>query len=47
VQEIVNLLLCGQAVSNVFDGTVDLGGGMLVKGIPGSVQVGRTLILAR
>ncbi|KAF8411637.1 hypothetical protein HHK36_004195 [Tetracentron sinense] len=39
-QEIVNLLLCGQAVPNVFDGRMDLGGGMFLKGIPTSVEVG-------
>ncbi|XP_043720436.1 ubiquitin carboxyl-terminal hydrolase MINDY-3-like [Telopea speciosissima] len=39
-QEIVNLLLCGQAVPNVFDGRMDLGGGMFLKGIPTSVDVG-------
>ncbi|XP_068663588.1 uncharacterized protein [Aristolochia californica] len=39
-QEIVNLLLCGQAVPNVFDGCMDLGGGMSLKGIPTSVEVG-------
>ncbi|XP_010912411.1 uncharacterized protein [Elaeis guineensis] len=39
-QEIVNLLLCGQAVANVFDGRMDLGGGMFLKGIPTKVEVG-------
>lgn len=39
-QEIVNLLLCGQAVSNVFDGRMDLGEGMFLKGIPSTVEVG-------
>ncbi|XP_042518099.1 ubiquitin carboxyl-terminal hydrolase MINDY-3-like [Macadamia integrifolia] len=39
-QEIVNLLLCGQAVPNVFDGRMDLGGEMFLKGIPTSVDVG-------
>ncbi|XP_068658571.1 uncharacterized protein [Aristolochia californica] len=39
-QEIVNLLLCGRAVPNVFDGCMDLGGGMSLKGIPTSVEVG-------
>ncbi|KAK9134475.1 hypothetical protein Syun_013805 [Stephania yunnanensis] len=42
-QEIVNLLLCGQAVPNVFDGNMDLGGGMFLKGIPTSVEVGQLL----
>ena len=39
-QEIVNLLLCGQAVSNVFDGRMDLEGGMSLKGISTCVEVG-------
>lgn len=39
-QEIVNLLLCGNAVPNVFDGRMDLGGGLFLKGIPTSVEVG-------
>eukprot|EP01018_Ginkgo_biloba_P011782 Gb_39285 [translate_table: standard] len=39
-QEIVNLLLCGQAVSNVFDGRMDLGDGMFLKGVPTTVEVG-------
>ncbi|KAG9444313.1 hypothetical protein H6P81_015653 [Aristolochia fimbriata] len=39
-QEIVNLLLCGRAVPNVFDGCMDLGGGMSLKGIPTNVEVG-------
>ncbi|GMI82977.1 hypothetical protein like AT1G43690 [Hibiscus trionum] len=38
-QEIVNLLLCGQAVPNVFDGRMDFGGGMFLKGIPTSVEL--------
>ncbi|KAL2649670.1 hypothetical protein R1flu_017798 [Riccia fluitans] len=44
-QEIVNLLLCGQAVPNVFDGSMDLGSGMFLKGIPGSVEVGFLTLL--
>ncbi|KAJ6821031.1 uncharacterized protein M6B38_394985 [Iris pallida] len=44
-QEIVNLLLCGQAVPNVFDGRMDLGGGMFLKGIPGNVEVGFLTLL--
>ncbi|KAE8666581.1 hypothetical protein F3Y22_tig00112496pilonHSYRG00030 [Hibiscus syriacus] len=44
-QEIVNLLLCGQAVPNVFDGRMDLGGGMFLKGIPTSVEVGFLTLL--
>ncbi|KAF9601300.1 hypothetical protein IFM89_018410 [Coptis chinensis] len=44
-QEIVNLLLCGQAVPNVFDGRMDLGGGMFLKGIPSTVEVGFLTLL--
>ncbi|PIA41102.1 hypothetical protein AQUCO_02300125v1 [Aquilegia coerulea] len=44
-QEIVNLLLCGQAVPNVFDGRMDLGGGMFLKGIPLGVEVGFLTLL--
>lgn len=44
-QEIVNLLLCGQAVANVFDGRMDLGGGMSLKGIPSNVEVGFLTLL--
>lgn len=44
-QEIVNLLLCGQAVANVFDGRMDLGGDMFLKGIPTSVDVGFLTLL--
>lgn len=44
-QEIVNLLLCGQAVPNVFDGHMDLGGGMFLKGISTSVEVGFLTLL--
>mmetsp|Transcript_34526 Transcript_34526/g.79821 ORF Transcript_34526/g.79821 Transcript_34526/m.79821 type:complete len:436 (+) Transcript_34526:52-1359(+) len=33
-QELINLLLCGCATSNVFDGTVDMGEGFVVSGIP-------------
>lgn len=44
-QEIVNLLLCGQAVPNVFDGRMDLGGGMCLKGIPTNVDVGFLTLL--
>ncbi|KAE8682282.1 fructose-1,6-bisphosphatase, cytosolic-like [Hibiscus syriacus] len=44
-QEIVNLLLCGQAVPNVFDGRMDLGGGMFLKGIPTSEEVGFLTLL--
>ena len=41
----MNLLLCGQAVPNVFDGRMDLGGGMFLKGIPTSVEVGFLTLL--
>lgn len=44
-QEIVNLLLCGEAVPNVFDGKMDLGGGMSLKGIPNGVEVGFLTLL--
>ncbi|VAH47734.1 unnamed protein product [Triticum turgidum subsp. durum] len=44
-QEIVNLLLCGEAVPNVFDGKMDLGGGMSLKGIPNDVEVGFLTLL--
>ncbi|CAN1162535.1 Ubiquitin carboxyl-terminal hydrolase MINDY-3 [Linum perenne] len=44
-QEIVNLLLCGQAVANVFDGRMDLGGGMFLKGISSVVEVGFLTLL--
>ncbi|GLT32145.1 hypothetical protein SLA2020_068320 [Shorea laevis] len=44
-QEIVNLLLCGEAVPNVFDGRMDLGDGMFLKGISTSVEVGFLTLL--
>ncbi|KAG9153121.1 hypothetical protein Leryth_012381 [Lithospermum erythrorhizon] len=44
-QEIVNLLLSGMAVANVFDGKIDLGGGMFVNGISSSVEVGFLTLL--
>uniref|UniRef100_A0A1J3DKB8 Deubiquitinating enzyme MINDY-3/4 conserved domain-containing protein n=2 Tax=Noccaea caerulescens TaxID=107243 RepID=A0A1J3DKB8_NOCCA len=44
-QEIVNLLLCGEAVPNVFDGRMDLGGGMFLKGISKTVEVGFLTLL--
>ncbi|KAK9072178.1 hypothetical protein SSX86_008610 [Deinandra increscens subsp. villosa] len=44
-QEIVNLLLSGMAVANVFDGKMDLGGGMFVKGILTPVEVGFLTLL--
>lgn len=44
-QEIVNLLLSGEAVANVFDGKMDLGGGMFVNGISTNVEVGFLTLL--
>eukprot|EP00271_Cylindrocystis_brebissonii_P014158 TRINITY_DN35414_c0_g1_i1.p1 TRINITY_DN35414_c0_g1~~TRINITY_DN35414_c0_g1_i1.p1 ORF type:complete len:942 (+),score=155.08 TRINITY_DN35414_c0_g1_i1:354-3179(+) len=44
-QEVVNLLLCGHAVPNVFDGSMDLGEGMRLKGVPSAVQVGFLTLL--
>ncbi|EPS67368.1 hypothetical protein M569_07408, partial [Genlisea aurea] len=44
-QEIVNLLLSGSAVANVFDEKIDLGGGMFVKGVTTSVEVGFLTLL--
>ncbi|KAL2467896.1 ubiquitin interaction motif-containing protein [Forsythia ovata] len=44
-QEIVNLLLSGNAAANVFDGKMDLGGGMFVKGISTPVEVGFLTLL--
>ncbi|PIM97381.1 hypothetical protein CDL12_30149 [Handroanthus impetiginosus] len=44
-QEIVNLLLSGSAVANVFDGRMDLGSGMFVKGISTAVEVGFLTLL--
>ncbi|KAL2334895.1 hypothetical protein Fmac_016108 [Flemingia macrophylla] len=44
-QEIVNLLLSGQAVPNVFDGRMDLGGGMFLKGTSQFVEVGFLTLL--
>lgn len=44
-QEIVNLLLSGRAVANVFDGRMDLGGGMFVNGISSTVEVGFLTLL--
>lgn len=41
----MNLLLCGQAVPHVFDGSIDLEGGMHLKGIPSSVEVGFLTIM--
>jgi len=39
-QELMNLMLCGVAASQVHDGTVDLGGGMVLRGIPERPMVG-------
>lgn len=36
----MNLLLSGQAVAHVFDGRMDLGGEMFLKGISGNVEIG-------
>lgn len=44
-QEIVNLLLCGEAVANVFDERIDLGGGMFLKGVSTNVEVGFLTLL--
>lgn len=41
----MNLLLSGSAVANVFDGKMDLGGGMFVKGISTTVEVGFLTLL--
>lgn len=41
----MNLLLCGEAVPNVFDGRMDLGGGMFLKGISRHVEVGFLTLL--
>ncbi|XP_024376405.1 uncharacterized protein [Physcomitrium patens] len=43
-QEIVNLLLCGQAVPNVFDNNMDLGG-VSIKGISTNCEVGFLTLL--
>jgi hypothetical protein len=39
-QELVNLLLCGRAHSNVFDGEQDMGGGMVLRGVPRRGPIG-------
>ncbi|KAL9234172.1 hypothetical protein vseg_009071 [Gypsophila vaccaria] len=44
-QEIVNLLLSGEAVANVFDEKIDLGGGMFLKGVSTNVEVGFLTLL--
>ncbi|KAK9740847.1 hypothetical protein RND81_03G065200 [Saponaria officinalis] len=44
-QEIVNLLLSGEAVANVFDEKIDLGAGMFLKGVSTNVEVGFLTLL--
>ncbi|KFK24262.1 hypothetical protein AALP_AAs40498U000500 [Arabis alpina] len=44
-QEIVNLLLSGEAVPNVFDGKIDFGGNMFLQGISKHVEVGFLTLL--
>ncbi len=39
-QEVLNLLLLGVGVSNVFDGARDLGGGFMLRGVPHRPPVG-------
>ena len=39
-QEVLNLLLLGCGVSNVFDGARDLGGGFMLRGVPHQPSVG-------
>ena len=39
-QELLNLLLVGNGVSNVFDGTKDIGGGFILRGVPRRPPVG-------
>ena len=39
-QEVLNLLLLGCGVSNVFDGSRDLGGGFVLRGVPRRPPVG-------
>jgi ubiquitin carboxyl-terminal hydrolase MINDY-3/4 len=39
-QELINLLLTGQAVSNVFDNTLSLGGDMVCRGISSRPSIG-------
>lgn len=41
----MNLLLSGSAVAHVFDGNMDLGGGMFLKGISTTVEVGFLTLL--
>ena len=44
-QEVVNLMLCGRAVSHVFDGEVALGDGLALRGVPSRTQVGFLTLL--
>ena len=39
-QELINILLCGKCVSNVFDNEIDMGGGYVVKGIGHKSSIG-------
>lgn len=39
-QEALNLMLVGRGVSNVFDGEQDLGGGLVLRGVPSRPAVG-------
>mmetsp|Transcript_12056 Transcript_12056/g.23575 ORF Transcript_12056/g.23575 Transcript_12056/m.23575 type:complete len:463 (+) Transcript_12056:388-1776(+) len=39
-QELMNLLLVGVAASQVHDGTVDMGGGMILRGVPSRPSIG-------
>ena len=39
-QELINILLTGQAVSNVFDNHVDMGGGLICRGIQAQPAIG-------
>lgn len=39
-QELLNLVLCGVAASQVHDGVVDLGGGMQLRGVPSRPTIG-------
>jgi hypothetical protein len=39
-QEMLNLLLLGVGVSNIFDGSKDLGGGFVLRGVPSRPPIG-------
>ena len=39
-QELINIMLTGQAVSNVFDNHVDMGGGLICRGIQSQPAIG-------